>query len=109
MIHLVTAGLFGALAWLLWWQAVPAVKAERGRWRASLPLLLGLAMGCYLSTKLELWQAGAPVSWATAGDAFLCAAAAVELLKARALGRFRWSRCPDEVRSDTSPCENHRQ
>lgn len=44
IIHLITATLYGGLAWLLWWQAMPAVIAARGRLQGG-PVVYGHGNG----------------------------------------------------------------
>lgn len=59
--HLITATLYGALAWLLWWQAMPAVIAARGR-------LQGGASGVWAWQ----WPASSAVGLIWRSTAFRC-------------------------------------
>lgn len=93
IIHLITAMLYGALAWLLWWQAMPSVIAARGRLQGMGPWCMGMAMACFVSGRLDMAFDGAPVRWTfTAGDVFLMGAAVLWLSRSRQLGGHRWNR-----------------
>lgn len=98
-IHLIIAMTYGTLAWLLWWRAVPTLKAERGDMQAWGAVLTGLAMVSFISGRLDLAMLNAPLRWSVvAGDVFLIAATVLELIRVGRLGFYRWNRCPDGSR-----------
>ena len=98
-IHLITAMAFAALACALWWQAVPTLKARRGGMQAMGVWLVGMAMACFVTGRLDMAMSGAPVRWSfTAGDVCMIGFALMELMRARNMGFYRWNRCPDECR-----------
>lgn len=97
-IHLLTAMAFAALAWLLWWRSMPTLKAERGNMQAWGVWLVGMAMACFVTGRLDMAMSGAPVRWSfTAGDVCLIFFALMELMRARNMGFYRWNRCPGDM------------
>lgn len=97
-LHLATALVYASLAWAIWWWAMPPMIVKRGRLQGLRSCLLGMAMACFVSGKLELSMADAPIRWAfAAGDLCLIGYGLAHVFRARSLGPFTWHRCPHEV------------